>query len=45
MDQPSCRIPREYPGSSGETKDPNRSPTSETDPGTYLNHQAYVTLC
>ena len=30
---------REYPGSPGETKDPNRSPNSETDPGTDLNHQ------
>ena len=39
MDQRSRRIPREYPGSPGETKDPNRSPNSETDPGTDLNHQ------
>ena len=39
MDQRSRRIPREYPGSPGETKDPNRSPTSETDPSTDLNHQ------
>ena len=41
MDQRSRRIPREYPGSPGETKDPNRSPNSETDPGTDLNHQWY----
>ena len=39
MDQRSRGIPREYPGSPGETKDPNRSPNSETDPGTDLNHQ------
>ena len=38
MDQCSFRIPREYPGSPGETKDPNRSPNSEMDPGTDLNH-------
>ena len=36
MDQRSSfRIPR----SPGETKDPTRSPNSETDPGTDLNHQ------
>ena len=39
MDQRSRRIPREYPDSSGETKDPNRSPNSETDTGTDLKHQ------
>ena len=39
MDQRSRRIPREYPGSPGETKDPNRLPNSETDPGNDLNHQ------
>ena len=39
MDQRSRRIPREYPGSPGQTKDPNRSPNSETDPGTDLNHK------
>ena len=35
----SRRIHREYPGSPGETKEQNRSPNSETDPGTDLNHQ------
>ena len=39
MDQRSRCIPREYPGSPVETKDPNRSPNSETDPDTDLNHQ------
>ena len=39
MDQRSRSIPREYPGSPGETKNPNRSPNSETDPGTDLNQQ------
>ena len=38
MDQRSRRIPREYPGPPGETKDPTRSPNSETDPGNDLNH-------
>ena len=38
MDQRSRGIPREkaYPGSPEETKDPNRLPNSETDPGTDL---------
>ena len=38
MDQRSRRIHRNYPGSPGETKDPNRSPNSEMDPGNDLNH-------
>ena len=39
VDQRSRRIPREFPGSPVETKDPNRSPNSETGHGTDLNHQ------
>ena len=39
MCQCSRCIPREHPGSSGETKVPNRSQNSKTDPGTDLKHQ------
>ena len=46
MDQRSRRIPHEYhPGSPGETKDSNRSPNSETGPGTDLNHKGAGHAC
>ena len=45
MDQRYRRIPSEYSGSPGETKDPNRSPNSETDPGMDLIHQEAIHVC